>query len=35
MLAKGHALTNMDWALWFALFSPIIGVFFSDPKVLS
>jgi hypothetical protein len=27
MHAKGHAITNVDWALWFAVFSPIIGVF--------
>jgi len=26
MHAKGQAITNVDWALWFALFSPIIGV---------
>ena len=26
MHAKGHAITNVDWALWFAVFSPIIGV---------
>jgi hypothetical protein len=26
MHAKGHAITNADWALWFAVFSPIIGV---------
>jgi hypothetical protein len=25
MHAKGHAITNVDWALWFAVFSPIIG----------
>jgi membrane-anchored protein YejM (alkaline phosphatase superfamily) len=26
MHAKGQAITNVSWALWFALFSPIIGV---------
>ena len=23
---KGHTVSNVDWSLWFALFSPIIGV---------
>jgi len=26
MHAKGQAITNVDWALWFASFSPIIEV---------
>ena len=26
MHAKGHAITNVDWALRFTVFSPIIGV---------
>jgi hypothetical protein len=26
MHAKGHAITKVDWALRFALFSPVIGV---------
>jgi hypothetical protein len=26
MHAKGHAIVNVDWTLWFAVFSPIIGV---------
>lgn len=26
MHAKGHAIREVDWALWFAMFSPIIGV---------
>jgi hypothetical protein len=26
MHAKGHAVRNADWARWFAVFSPIIGV---------
>ena len=27
MHAKGHAIANVDWAFWFAVFSPVIGVF--------
>lgn len=26
MHGKLQAITNMDWALWFAVFSPVIGV---------
>jgi hypothetical protein len=26
MHTKSHAVGNVDWALWFGLFSPIIGV---------
>jgi hypothetical protein len=26
MHAKRHPITNVDWALRFALFSPVIGV---------
>ena len=26
MDAKGNATANLDWALWFAVFSPIIGI---------
>lgn len=28
MQGKRHAIGNMDWALWFAVLSPIIGVSF-------
>jgi ABC-type phosphate/phosphonate transport system permease subunit len=26
MHAKGNAIRNVDWALWFAVFSPVIGI---------
>jgi membrane-anchored protein YejM (alkaline phosphatase superfamily) len=25
-MSKAHAMTNVNWSLWFAVFSPIIGV---------
>ena len=27
MHAKGLAIANVDWAFWFAVSSPVIGVF--------
>jgi hypothetical protein len=26
MNAKSHAVTIVNWALWFAVFSPVIGI---------
>jgi hypothetical protein len=26
MQAKSRAIKNVDWALWFALLSPVLGV---------